>query len=227
MKDIIYIVEQEIIDKMNCNVTVNSITSNVLDVCNVKWAAVNKIVQDGSGTDFTVASVDYDVNTITLVDATGFTGNMVLQKPYFFVGTPMATNAEWKKAAANEFSKVPFIWMVEPTSERFDFSGSSIERESDVRLEFLDSNNVTDWITKQTHDFKLQSLYNMYAEFVRVIETNPFFQWDLFTSSTVRNLTKFGTESANGFERNIIDANLTGLDTRMTLPIIKLYGCKC
>lgn len=227
MKDIIYIVEQDIVDKMDRNVTVKLIAGNDVTTCGVKWAAVNKVVQDGNGTDFTVTAVNYDTDVITLADATGFTGNMVLQKPYFFVGTPMATNAEWKKASSNEFLKTPFIWMVEPTPERFDYSGASIERESDIRLEFLDSNNVTDWITKQTHDFKLQSLYNMYEEFVNAIEANPIFQTDLFVAATVRNLTKFGTESASGFESNIIDANLTGLDVRMTLPIIKLYGCKC
>ena len=214
-------------DTMNRNVTVSGIVGNVLSTCGVKWAAVNKIVEDGNATEFTVASVDYDADTITLVDATGFTGNMVLQKPYFFVGTPMATNAEWKKFSANEFSKVPFIWMVEPTSERFDYTPNSLERESDVRVEFLDSNNIKDWITTETHDFKLQSLYNMYEEFVKAIRKNQLFDSDSLTGAAVRNLTKFGTETASGFESNIIDANLTGLDVRITLPIRKSNTCNC
>lgn len=227
MRDIIYIVEQEIVDKMNRNVTVKSIIGNVLTTCGVKWAAVNKVVQDGNGSDFTVQAVDYDTEVITLVDATGFTGNMVLQKPYFFVGTPMATNSEWKKFSANEFAKVPFIWMVEPTAERPDYTGASIERESDIRVVFLDSNNVKDWITTQTHDFKLQSLYNMYEQFILTIQNNPLFDRDRLTSAAIRNLTKFGTETANGFDSNIIDANLTGLDARITLPIQELGECKC
>ena len=229
MRDIIYIVEQEIVDKMNCNVTVTLILGNDITTCGVKWAAVNKIVKDGNGTDFTVSSVDYDTNVITLVDGTGFTGNMVLQKPYFFVGTPMATNAEWKKAAkGNVFSVVPFIWMVEPTPERLDNDPKSlIERESDIRLEFLDSNDVTNWITTQTHAFKLQSLYNMYTEFVKVIKSNPLFNRNNLSDSTVRNLTKFGNEIDRGFDKNIIDANLTGLDVRITLPINKTNDCEC
>lgn len=212
---------------MDRNVTIKLIAANDLTTCGVKWAAVNKVVKDGNGTEFTVSAVNYDTNVITLVDATGFTGNMVLQKPYFFVGTPMATNSEWKKFSSNEFNKVPFIWMVEPTPERPDYTGASIERESDIRIVFLDSNNIKDWITTQTHDFKLQSLYNMYTEFARVVRTSTAFDWDRLTGATVRNLTKFGTETADGFEKNIIDANLTGVECRITLPIQKKYGCEC
>lgn len=227
MRDIIYIVEQEIIDKMDRNVTVKSIAGDDLTTCGVKWAAVNKVVEDGNGTEFTVLAVDYDIDVITLTDATGFTGNMVLQKPFFFVGTPMATNTEWKKFSSNEFLKTPFIWMVEPTPERPDYTGASIERESDIRVVFLDSNNVKDWITTQTHDFKLQSLYNMYGEFVLAIQNNSIFDRDRIDTAAIRNLTKFGTETANGFDNNIIDANLTGLDVRITLPIQELGECKC
>jgi hypothetical protein len=212
---------------MNRTVTVQGIVGNVLTTCGVKWAAVNKIVEDGNATEFTVESVDYDADTITLVDATGFTGDMVLQKPYFFVGTPMATNAEWKKFSANEFAKVPFIWMVEPTRERFNYTDEPIERESEIRIVFLDSNNIKDWITTQTHDFKLQSLYNMYEEFVKAIKANVLFDEDRLTEINVRNLTKFGTETSSGFDSNIIDANLTGLDAQITLPININSECNC
>jgi hypothetical protein len=99
-------VEQEIVDKMDRNVTVKLIAGNDVTTCGVKWAAVNKVVQDGNGTDFTVTAVNYDTDVITLADATGFTGNMVLQKPYFFVGTPMATNAEWKSQRPNDLITV-------------------------------------------------------------------------------------------------------------------------
>ena len=228
MRDIIYIVEQEIVDKMDRNVTVDSINVNDLSTCGVKWAAVNKIVQDGNGTDFTVEAVNHDTNVITLVDATGFTGNMVLQKPHFFVGTPMATNSEWKKFSSSEMDKTPFIWMVEPTPERPDFSTkTSIERESDIRVVFLDANNVKDWITTQTHALKTQSLYNMYTEFVKAIRANLLFNREEQQPGRIRNLTKFGNETDRGFDKNIIDANLTGLDVRITLPIEKRSECNC
>jgi hypothetical protein len=227
LRDIIYIVEQEIVDKMDCNVEVTGIVSNDLTVCDPKWAAFEHVVMDSIGGTFTVSAVNHNINVITLIDATGFTGNMVLKKPYFFVGTPRATNAEWEDFALNLRDKLPAIWMVEPTAERPNYDPKSpIERESDVRLEFIDTNDTTNWITTKTHSIRLQSLYNMYTEFVKVINKNPLFNRDRLTEGKIKNLTKFGTETKSGFKDHIIDANLTGLDTRLTLVINK-GECKC
>ena len=43
----------------------------------------------------------------------------------------------------------------------------------------------------------------------------------------LKNFTRFGTESNNGFTANIIDADLTGVELRISLPIYKLSDCKC
>jgi len=76
-----------------------------------------------------------------------------------------------------------------------------------------------------THDNRLQSLYYMRSEFVKAIKKNPLFKG--ISNSSVRNITKFGTESSRGFEKNIIDSDLTGLDCRLTLSIYNEADCKC
>jgi len=63
------------------------------------------------------------------------------------------------------------------------------------------------------------------AKLVKVIKGSPLFKG--VSNSSVRNITKFGTESSRGFETNIIDSNLTGLDCRLTLSIYNEADCKC
>lgn len=225
MRDIVYIVENEIVDKMDCIVMVQSFVGNVLTACNPKWSRSGKTVKDYLGNEYTIASVNHTDSTITLtpLGAWTFSGTtLLINKPTFFVGTPIATNSEWAAFSNNEANKVPFIWMVEPTREVFLDEYSTIKRRSDLRIVFLDSNDTQKWLTMDTHNNRLQALYYMVDEFVRVIQNNNVFFSDDMTYDVV-NFTKFGKETAQGVEKNIIDANLTGLDLKITVSISS--GC--
>ncbi len=227
MRDIVYIVEQEIVDNMDNIVTVSSIAGNVLTVCGTKWARIGKVVQDGSANDFTIAAVDQTLKTITVTPVgPSFTGDtLALNVPTFVVGTPLATNKEWTGLERDERTKVPFIWMVEPTPEVLNAQDNPVERASSIRIVFLDSNNIESWLTTDTHDNRLQALYNMVSEFITAIDGNNLFE--PLTTKDIRNLTKFGTETAQGFDANIINANLTGIEVRLTLNINKEDDCIC
>ena len=229
MKDIIYIVEQEIVDKMNIIVTVDSFIGNVLSVCDVKWARIGMIVTDGSSNEYTVTAVDYDLSTITVSPngAYTFSGTtLTLVRPYFFVGTPIATNKEWKSFNRDERKKVPFAWMLEPTSESFNSSQDTLERESSLIMIFLDSNNVEQWNTKETHSERLRAIYNMVEEFINTIKRNALFYSEDLDFNT-KNFTKFGRETSSGMDSNIIDANLAGIELRLTLSVNRLGVCIC
>ena len=225
MIDIAYIVRDEIVDKMNNVIDVDSIAGNDITISGcLKWAAILKTVTDNIGDEYKITEIDRANNVITVepLGAYVFTGDILnLNLPYFFTGTPMATNAEWLQFTDDERKKTPFIWMVELTTEQpFDAKNAGrIERKSDIRIVFLDTNNVEQWLTLDTHDNRLQALYNMRSEFVRVINSNIIF--NSIDNSSVVNLTKFGTETSNGFEKNIIDSNLTGIDCRFTLSILR------
>lgn len=230
MKDIVYIVEQEIVDKMNRNVTVKSFVGNTLTVCTFKWARVGSIVEDAFDNTYQITSVDYDNNLLEIspLGMYSFSGtNLILNKPSFFVGTPLSTNREWSQFDIDQRKKVPFVWMVEPTRERFKDLGDPISRESELRIVFLDSNDVEQWYTKDTHDNRLQALYNMVEEFIEAVRSNRlvFFSDDL--EYTTKNFTKFGKETTQGVETNIIDANLTGIDLQVTVKVKRDYKCNC
>jgi hypothetical protein len=222
-------VRDEIVGKMNNQLKVKLIVGNVLTVCSLKWATVDKIVKDDLDNEYKVTEVNYNDFTITVTPLGSyvFTGKtLFLNTPYFFTGTPLATNSEWLTFSNDVGNKTPFIWLVEPTSENvYDDEDTGYQRDSNLRVVFLDTNNINQWLTMDTHDNRLQSLYYMRDEFIKVIKSSPLFKG--VSNSSVRNITKFGTESSRGFETNIIDSNLTGLDCRLTLSIYEQADCKC
>lgn len=236
MKDIFYIVRDEIVERMDPDLQVKSFavdgtgqTWTFVMKCSVKWARIRKTLTDTSDNLFTITAVNYTTNTITATAPADQPydelGTLTLEDPYFFIGTPLSTNAEWLMATNDERLKTPFIWMVEPTAERMRPEYHSLERESDLRIVFLDSHNSKDWVTKDAHDNRLQSLYNMADEFVNAIRGNLLFD-DIDGDIQIRNFTRFGTETQQGFDANIIDADLTGIELRLTLPVLK-QSCNC
>lgn len=229
MRDIVDIVEDDIINKMNNVINVKSFVGNVLTVCGVKWARDNKTVTDSLGNEFKITDVNHDTLEITLTPVTGpdFSGKTLdLPFPSYFFGTPISTNKEWGNFDADEKKKVPFIWLVEPTSETLNPEDNPIERNSDLVLVFLDSNNIEQWRTEDTHSERLRSLYNMVEEFINAINKNTLFE--PLVTKRIKNYTKFGKETVDkGFEKNIIDANLTGIELRLTLLVNKEDACNC
>jgi hypothetical protein len=231
MKDILYIVQDEIIAKMNGTISVRNATYNgtiwTIESCNVKWARKGKTIQDNNAQIFTIVSVDYVANTMELTGGNTLIGNLHIEPPYFFIGTPIKTNTEWLQFSSNEMKKVPFIWMVEPTRERLLQDDNPNDRESDLFLVLLDNSNSGSWLTKDVHAQRLQALYNMVSEIRNVINSNKAFE-RIKTDISVKNFTRFGTETAQGFDANIIDADLTGIEMRFPLKIRRgTYLCKC
>lgn len=230
MRDIINIIEDEIIDKMNVIVTVYSnLGGSILSVCDVKWARIGMIILDDMLKPYTVTAVDYGLSTITIIANGVYTFSsptLTIVRPYFFVGTPIATNKEWKSFNRDERKKVPFAWMLEPTSESFKSEQDTLERESSLIMIFLDSNNIEQWITTQTHTERLQALYNMVEEFINTIKRNTLFYSEDLDFDT-KNFTKFGRETSSGMEGNIIDANLAGIELRLTLSVNRIGVCIC
>ena len=224
MIDITKIVKEEIIDKMDVTINVTSINGNVLSICDFKWIRLGTVFKDDLGKEYTVTKVD--AGTITITSVHTFTGSKLhLKPPYFFVGTPIATNSEWTSFNNDERKKVPFAWMLEPTNEVLKGEQSDLERESSIHIVFLDSNDIVSWRTDDTHKNRLQGLFNMVSDFRKAIIDNPLF--DDVDDMRLKNFTKFGKETASGVENNIIDANLTGVEMRVTLKILKQNSCKC
>lgn len=224
MEDIVKIIDREIVQKMDNELKLINVQGVVLKVCGVKWAREGKLITDDASVTYKIVDVNYETSEITL-DST-FTGQKAfLYRPIFVHGTPRETNEEWTKNPIFEWEKLPVIWLVEPFDETPFGRESSIERESEIRCVFFDSRDGTQWLTKNIHEYRTQSLLNMIEEFNLTVQKNRIFKRT--EQSRLRNLNKLGTESLGSFEKNIINADLTAIDYRKTLSIYREYKCVC
>lgn len=227
MTDIYQIVKDEIIANIDNSIHVQSVlaagSEYTLTVCATKWARVGLKITDESLTEFTITGVSS--NQIVCTGVNPWNGHGQLQVYKFFIGTQMSTNKEWKEFDSDERKKVPFIWMVEPTKEEVQPRGSSVERISDLRLIFLDDNNVLSWQTTDTHEQRLYAIYQAVEYFVKAVKANRRFK--RLEGFTVKNFTRLGKEMEEGFVANVIDANLTGVELRLSLPIYKASCRNC
>ena len=223
MEDIVYIVEQEIVNKLDLSINVLEKANRNIRVCDLKWARIGKGIFGSDDQAYIIESIDYSTNIITLTDDfESPLGVAYLERPSYKYGTPKTTNKEW---SANELGVTPCIWLVEPVDETPQGTQSSVERESNLRLLLLDSRDSVNWLNKDIHNLRSKQLYAIQEEIKETIERNPIFK--PISNFSSRNLTKLGTENAQGFEKNIIDSDLTALDLRLTLPIYKRSNCIC
>lgn len=225
MEDIVDIVD-EIVSMMNVDLTVIDVNGAVITVCSIKWARKGKLIIGSDEEPYLIVSVNNDLSQITLGKAFTSPGKTVkIELPLYFHGTPRVTNSEWSAFSSNEMNKVPWIWLVEPVNERIEDDNSSIERRSELEILFIDSRDGVNWTNDQIHAERSGLLYNMATEFINTIKRTPKFA--RLSPFNIMNLAKLGRENQSGFERNIIDSDLTALRLRVTLPIYKTSNCTC
>jgi hypothetical protein len=194
--------------------------------CDTKWARVGKIVYDQSANQYQITKVDVDIS-ITLAPI-GHTNEptdiLYLPTPFWITGTKLATNAEWSKAEKSLMKKTPLAWLLEVIRLRKYGRDSVIDFESDLRMFFLDETNVTQYYTSDHRENVVFPMERLALEFIKQIENNRNFQtidqYDIVTFS------RFGVERENGMFQNVLDANLSGVELRITLTKFK-ENCKC
>jgi hypothetical protein len=64
------------------------------------------------------------------------------------------------------------------------------------------------------------------TEIEKAINSNKLWFEEMKTAIDVKNFNRFGTETIQGFDRNIIDADLTGIEMKFTL-VVRKQSCKC
>ena len=153
-----------------------------------------------------------------------FEGVFELTAPFFITGTRLAANNEWTIANNNLKFKTPIIWLLETTRERIFGREQTLERASDLRLFMLDETNVKDYFTKDHRVQVVQPMTQLANSLIEVINAKANFEdveeFQLITFS------RFGVEQETGFIKNILDANLSGVELQFTLQKYK-ENCKC
>ena len=194
--------------------------------CNTKWARMGKIVTDIYGNKYLIngVTVDFSIKISPIGHANEPTDILYLPFPFWITGTKLATNTEWTKAEKDLMKKTPLAWLLEVIRVRKYGRESAVEFESDLRLFFLDETNVAQYYTADHRENVVYPMERLCDEFIKVVEANRNYQtienYDIITFS------RFGIERDNGMFQNVLDANLSGVELRITLTKYK-ENCKC
>jgi len=193
--------------------------------CDSKWARVGKKVTNENGDEFLLTEVDFDTFIIgENVDSIALNGVINLPQPFFIHGTKKATNREWTILSNDVTAKTPIIWLLGSLNYKQFGRESTIDIESSVRIFFLDETDVANYYTADHITQVVYPMEQLAKEFIETINRNRNFKtiedWEII------EFTRFGVEQENGMFQNILDANLSGVELRITLTKYK-ENCKC
>ena len=200
--------------------------SGAFFTCNTKWARVGKIVTDIDGNKYLITgvTVDFSIKISPINHVNEPTGILYLPFPFWITGTKLATNTEWTKAEKDLMKKTPLAWLLEVIRVRKYGRESVVEFESDLRLFFLDETNVAQYYTADHRENVVYPMEKMAHEFINVVQDNRNFQ--TISNYEIITFSRFGVERENGMFQNVLDANLSGVELRITLSKFK-ENCKC
>lgn len=229
IEDISIIVE-DLVSGIDKTITGTNVSYKVASFCQTKWARQKKSIRrvsDGEEWFIEAVVLDESITASYLgntVPEPTFEGVFELTAPFFITGTRLAANNEWTIANNNLKFKTPIIWLLETTRERIFGREQTLERASDLRLFMLDETNVKDYFTKDHRVQVVQPMTQLANSLIEVINAKANFEdveeFQLITFS------RFGVEQETGFIKNILDANLSGVELQFTLQKYK-ENCKC
>lgn len=204
---------------------------NALDertyICDTKWMRVGKIVTDSLDRKYRVTEVVDDVYcTSTPIDETSppLDGLIYLPAPFYVSGTKLATNREWTIASNNLSDKTPLAWLLEIIRISKKGRGESIDFESELRLFFLDETDIRNYYTADHRENVVYPMERLAQQFIKTIQLDRSFE--TIESYDLTTFSRFGVEGEQGVFENILDANLSGVELRVSLSKFK-ENCKC
>jgi hypothetical protein len=223
----------QLVQSIDCTITgvLNTdIQPNEWVTCNGKWARVGKIVIDPeTGNSFTIVSAVENMYFVLEPLPTNPTGDgpgetLLLPNPFYLSGTKIAANNEWSKVTNSLMAKTPIVWLLELIRFKRYGRESSIDFESELRLFFLDETNVTQYYTSDHRSNVVVPMTQLGDSFLNELGNNR--QFKVIEQSEFITFSRFGVEQEQGVFKNILDANLSGVELRLTLTKYK-SNCKC
>lgn len=198
-----------------------------INTCHTKWVRVGKIVKNSAGNEYAVTSMvtdEYITALPLLPSSPPLNGIITIPIPYWITGTHIATNNEWTKANKILLNKTPIAWLLETLRMQKYGLADTRDFESEVRIFFLDETDVVNYYTADHREQVVVKMEELAKSFIDSVTFNRTFktldEYELLTFS------RFGVERNDGMFQNILDANLSGVELRVTLTKYK-ENCKC
>lgn len=223
------IVKSQIVDRLDNELKViragtwSSITQlQTVTFCDLKWLSLyGKFIE---GQDV----ISISGNQVVLTSPTPLAQGEILhiEKPKFFHGTPYNTVQEWHDFTTNERDKLPFIWLVTPTTEKYNDYKSTVERTSSCKVFFV---HWSDWqmLNQNRVNETIAPLHRVVDSFLDAVNDNPSAFDTLQNNGTRKDFPKFGRESSKGIEEVIMNSTLGAVSLDIDLRVKKNIICKC
>jgi hypothetical protein len=191
-------------------------------VCNKRNLIVCSIVFF-DGLPYEVTSING--NIITVSGGSVPVGEMTYPVTYFFNGTPIMVGNELDRVL-DASQKTPMAYLYEPLTDDFNDEESMIERDSRIRLFFLDQSNFMDWDTEQHYSGAVQPMYELAQAFVAYLRTNGGVgELGDYSITYIPNFSI--VRNQNGTTKKIFNDDLSGVELSISIPFLKSYVCLC
>jgi len=215
-----YDIVRNIVNDIDNVIKVNSVVGNIFYTTNTKYLS-NKSIVKVNGVEYRVTSfVKNESVTLDLGGATVTATELELKKPTFLHGTASSVNNEYLEISNQTREKTPFIWLLRGYTDTFYDELSSKDRDSSIRLFFMDETNADKWRNDEHDTNAINQMYELSQLFIKVVQGSQIYD-DLGTYS-ITDRPRFGVEIANrGSDSMIIDEDLSGVELNMILPIFK------
>jgi hypothetical protein len=206
-----------------------NIVEDRTDVCHTKWVRIGKKVFDESGNEYVVTDLEVDawlkVEPVDPLNTTSLEGIITIDEPFFITGTRKSTNSEWTKNTNFLLEKTPLVWFLDSIRFRSFGRDSALDYESEIRIFFLDETNIRQFYTKDHRIQVVKPMNALVEEFMQVLKKNR--NYKRIDDFEVLTFSRFGVETREGVLENILDANLSGVELRLTLTRFKENCLNC
>ena len=226
-KEVSQLIKDIVLD-MNC--TVFGVYDSVnlrTNICDTKWARIGKTVTNSTGDEYRIIDmiVDEWIQVTPITPNAPILEDLInLPSPFWITGTKIATNREWTISGKNVTEKTPIIWLLQTLRITKYGRENTLDFNTDVRLFFLDETNVLNYYTEDHLDLVVFPMERLVKEFLDTITRTR--QYKTIEDYEIITFSRFGVEQNEGMFKNILDANLSGVELRIGLEKYK-ENCKC
>jgi len=203
----------------------------IVQICELKWLRNGSFVTLNNTVTFAVSEIDYSLKTVKLTKLnpldTLVNGDVLqLEFPAFNSGTPLNYNKERQMTINAAIQVAPInIWLLESIKGSRPLKTEYMGYSFDFVFYILYDADLTNTLNAQRHETNIRYATQIRAEIERVLdETNGVFRT---SELAFRELPIFGKETENGIEQYIIDANMSGIECRVSVRVTTEFLCKC
>jgi len=201
----------------------NDGTNTTITLSNI-YHARKGIIYDIDGTDYMVISINRANNTVIVGGVIPSAVTATIQTPFFDHDTPYGENNKLGQIP-NAADKLPLIYLLEILREtRFNTPDAIVDTEADIRLFFLDQANVSDWMVQDYYTNVIEGQRNLLEYFIDQLKLSGLI--GEYTQDTIYNWKRFGVyQTSAGSTNSLFDEELSGVEWRVSLPILKNLNC--